>query len=101
MDQYLSEISEVDHEIRRVISSNDVNPEEIARLVDTREQILQKVISLINDNPELKQSERWKLAVQETKSLVELMQSRTIAIGSELKKYRHGNKSVQQYKKFL
>ncbi|MGF1754387.1 flagellar protein FliT, partial [Vibrio makurazakiensis] len=40
-------------------------------------------------------------AIERTKKLVALMQTETSQIGKDLHKFRHGNKSVQQYKKFL
>ncbi|CSI66120.1 flagellar rod protein FlaI [Vibrio cholerae] len=46
-------------------------------------------------------SDLWLKAIGNTQQLVEQMQLKTAAMGQTLHKYRHGNKSVQQYKKFL
>ncbi|MDW1811326.1 flagellar protein FliT, partial [Vibrio sp. Vb2362] len=36
-----------------------------------------------------------------TKRIVELMQSETSKVGKELHKFRYGQRSLQQYKKFI
>ncbi|MCW8333501.1 flagellar protein FliT [Vibrio sp. SCSIO 43135] len=97
----LQTIRDLDHQIRQILTLGDINPEEITKLVDNREQILQNVLDYIKVNPEFAKSEDWLSLMEETKQLVGQLQSETNQIGTELIKFRRGNKSVQQYKKFL
>ena len=97
----LQKLCDVDQLISLQIKNIEINAEEIIVLVDKREQILQKALYQLEIHPELKATKQWQDAIIRTKHLVELMQSETSQIGKMLHKYRHGNKSVQQYKKFL
>ncbi|MDN3614404.1 flagellar protein FliT [Vibrio gallaecicus] len=101
MKSELEELCELDRQIFAKFEISEINTEEITQLVDNREQLLQKVLQLLGSFPEVKQSSDWFDAISRTKKLVELMQSETSRVGKTLHKYRHGNKSVQQYKKFL
>ncbi|MFA0569942.1 flagellar protein FliT [Vibrio kagoshimensis] len=101
MKSELEELCELDRQIFAKFEISEINTEEITQLVDNREQLLQKVLQLLDSFPEVKQSSDWFDAISRTKKLVELMQSETSRVGKTLHKYRHGNKSVQQYKKFL
>ncbi|HAS63072.1 MAG TPA: flagellar protein FliT [Vibrio sp.] len=94
-------LSEIDHIITKELSLSDINAEEISELVDKREQLLLSLLSLIDESPQLAQTEQWQSAIKQTRTVVLLMQEKTKFIGQSLYKYRHGNKSVQQYKKFL
>lgn len=103
-DDFLAEISflcDLDRDIANNLSAGDINAEEIVQLVDKREQLLLTLISTINEQQELAQLPEWQSAIERTQLTVELMQKKTAELGSSLKKYRYGNKSVQQYKKFL
>ncbi|WP_070962807.1 flagellar protein FliT [Vibrio sonorensis] len=103
-DKWCTEIallSEVDHVIKSHLASDSINPEEIVLLVDRREQILQTLLNSIKECPEFAESEQWQTAIRDTQLIAEQMQAQTQAFGKELSKLRHGNKSVQQYKKFL
>lgn len=97
----LARLGDVDHAIEVELSSDDINTKEITELVDKREQLLQGLLCAIDELPPLSQTEQWQHAIKETQRVVLLMQSKTTLIGQTLYKYRHGNKSVQQYKKFL
>lgn len=97
----LSQLSDVDLKITLKLAEVEINSAEILDQVDTREQILLTLISIINENDELAQLPEWHDAIKRTQLTVELMQKKTAELGSDLKKYRYGNKSVQQYKKFL
>lgn len=101
MDDELQLLCDLDHQIKQGLTAEEINAEEIVRLVDKREQLLQGLLTFAADNPEFAHSEEWRSAILQTQQLVELMQSKTSAIGHLLHKYRYGNKSVQQYKKFL
>ncbi|MBA5763702.1 flagellar protein FliT [Vibrio sp. 404] len=94
-------LSEIDHIITKELSSVDINAEEISELVDKREQLLLSLLGLIDESPQLAQTEHWQSAINQTQKVIILMQEKTQLIGQSLYKYRHGNKSVQQYKKFL
>ncbi|GLT17354.1 flagellar protein FliT [Vibrio zhanjiangensis] len=97
----LSQLGDLDHEIASKLAEAEINSEEILNQVDTREQILLTLISIIGKHDELAQLPEWHDAIKRTQLTVELMQSKTAELGSNLKKYRYGNKSVQQYKKYL
>ncbi|WP_165312779.1 flagellar protein FliT [Vibrio ziniensis] len=101
MDEQLKELGDVDNRIKVLLADVDINVDEIIQLVDIREQLLQVLLTLVSENPAFGKSQRWRDAIRDTQQLVELMQSKTVLIGKDLQKFRHGNKSVQQYKKFL
>lgn len=101
MDELFERLRDLDHQIKVILTNDDINVEEVLQLVDIREQILQGLLTYVSENSLLGKSQRWLNAVQDTQQLVELMQSKTMLIGQDLQKFRHGNKSVQQYKKFL
>ena len=100
MDE-LQKLCELDQQIMAKFEISEINTEEIMALVDNREQLLQNVLHLLDSHPDVKQSSEWYDAITRTRKLVELMQTETTRVGKDLQKYRHGNKSVQQYKKFL
>ncbi|WP_158107650.1 flagellar protein FliT [Vibrio furnissii] len=97
----LQALCDLNHQMKEKLAVDDINSEEITALVDKREQILQELLTYVSEHPGFARSNEWRDAVQDTQHLVELMQLKTAAIGKTLHKYRHGNKSVQQYKKFL
>jgi flagellar rod protein FlaI len=101
MKDELQKLCELDQQIMAKFEISEINTEEIMALVDNREQLLQNVLHLLDSHPDVKQSSEWYNAITRTRKLVELMQTETTRVGKDLKKYRHGNKSVQQYKKFL
>lgn len=101
MDIRLVTIGDIDHKINLLLQDAEKNAEEIAVLVDKRDQILQELLCSAEENASLLKTQEWRDAVLNTKRLVELMQSKTVSLGEQLKRYRHGNKSVQQYKKYL
>ena len=101
MKDELQKLCELDQQIMAKFEISEINTEEIMTLVDNREQLLQNVLHLLDSHPDVKQSSEWYNAITRTRKLVELMQTETTRVGKDLKKYRHGNKSVQQYKKFL
>ncbi|NVD06126.1 flagellar protein FliT [Vibrio sp. JPW-9-11-11] len=97
----LKELSDLDHEIELALTVDELSVEDIARLVDTREQILQSLLEAFQAHPELSRSQQWQDAVTRTQTVVAMMQEKTAEFGQALKKYRHGKRSVQQYQKFL
>lgn len=97
----LATLCDVDQAIGHLLSIDDINTEEITAQVDTREQILQKLLCMIEQCPELAQLPAWQRAIDDTAAMVQLMQQKTALAGQALKQYRHGQRSVQQYKKFL
>ncbi len=101
MDTRLVLICDIDHKIYLLLQDSEINTEEIALLVDKRDQILQELLCSAEEDSSLLKTEEWREAILNTKRLVELMQSKTSSLGDQLKRYRHGNKSVQQYKKYL
>ncbi|KUI98869.1 hypothetical protein [Vibrio sp. MEBiC08052] len=101
MDKHLNQLSDLDHEISEQLQEEEINTEVIHLLVDKRDQILQVLVQEASENQQFSRSEPWLCAIERTQRLVEEMQLKTSGIGHSLKKYRYGNKSVQQYKKFL
>ncbi|MCZ4295623.1 flagellar protein FliT [Vibrio sinaloensis] len=100
-EQRLNELCEVDQIISETLTAIELSTEEIVKLVDTREQILQSLLAAIHSSPELAKLQQWHDAVERTQTVVELMSSKTAELGVALQKYRHGKRSVQQYQKFL
>ncbi|MFM2589219.1 flagellar protein FliT [Vibrio sp. TBV020] len=100
-DANIAHLRDLDHKICETLSFEEISAEEIGQFVDTREQILQKLLEAIHLHPELKHEQQWQDAVKNTQTVVELMQSKTAELAMALKKYRHGKRSVQQYQKFL
>ncbi|MFL7864538.1 flagellar protein FliT [Vibrio cincinnatiensis] len=101
MQMILQVLCDINHQIKEKLMVDEINTEEIIVLVDKRETLLGELLSYIASNPQFAQSAEWQSAILETQHLVELMQRKTQSIGQALHKYRYGNKSVQQYKKFL
>lgn len=100
-DTQIAKLCDLDQKISETITLDDINPEEIVHLVDTREQILQTLLDEINRHPEFAKLQQWQDAVVRTQAVVTLMQNKTTELGQALQKYRHGKRSVQQYQKFL
>ncbi|MHA2709260.1 flagellar protein FliT [Vibrio owensii] len=101
MKNELIEISDVDQLITQELEKVDFNAEEIQRLVDIREQLLQNLLIIVESNPLVKQEAEWQDLLIRTKRIVELMQNETTNVGKELHKFRYGQRSLQQYKKFI
>ncbi|WP_274056793.1 flagellar protein FliT [Vibrio parahaemolyticus] len=101
MQNELIEISDIDQLITQELEKVDFNTEEILRLVDIRERLLQNLLPIIQQNPLVEQDAEWQDLLTRTKRIVELMQSETSKVGKELHKLRYGQRSLQQYKKFI
>lgn len=101
MRSELKEIHDVDQYINLELRKVDINTEEILRLVDIRERLLRNLLSTVKQNPLVKQEAEWQNLLARTQSIVELMHSETSKAGKELHKLRYGQRSLQQYKKFI
>ena len=101
MKDALIEISDIDQRITQELEKVDFNTEEILHLVDIRERLLQNLLSIVENNPLVKPEAEWQDLLTRTKSIVELMQNETTNVGKELHKFRYGQRSLQQYKKFI
>ncbi|HDM8235477.1 TPA: flagellar protein FliT [Vibrio campbellii] len=101
MKDALIEISDIDQLITQELEKVDFNTEEILHLVDIRERLLLNLLSIVENNPLVKQEAEWQDLLTRTKSIVELMQNETTNVGKELHKFRYGQRSLQQYKKFI
>lgn len=101
MQELLRQLSDIDQTLLAQLQQVEINSEEIIRLVDIREQILQKIYSEQKSDPDFKRSPQWQDAVSRTREVVGLMQKNTQAIGEQLRKLRHGSKSVKRYQQFL
>lgn len=95
------ELSDLDHRLLSVLENVDVDTEEIHQLVDTREQIINKLVVACQGNPNLKQSTEWQDVVESTRRITHHMKMKTEQLGLTLRKYRHGKRSLQQYQKFI
>lgn len=100
MEAELQRLSDLDQQIATLLAEDDIHTEDILQLVDNREQLLHSLLGYLAEHPELAKSDLWLKAIGNTQQLVEQMQLKTAAMGQTLHKYRHGNKSVQQYKSF-
>ncbi|WP_099611526.1 flagellar protein FliT [Vibrio fujianensis] len=101
MQTTLERLCDINRQIKKILMADDINTEEIILLVDKRETVLEILFKNMAEDPSFAHSTEWQSAILETQHLVELMQKKTQSMGNNLKKYRYGNKSVQQYKKFL
>lgn len=101
MKNELIEINDIDQLITQELEKVDFNAEEIQRLVDIREQLLQNLLTIVESNPSVRQEAEWQDLLIRTKRIVELMQNETTNVGKELHKFRYGQRSLQQYKKFI
>ncbi|MDC0611051.1 flagellar protein FliT [Vibrio sp.] len=101
MDNRLKILCDIDHEIDGLLNAVDINSEEINALVDKRDQILHEILDGYSQGSSLLDTEEWRQAIINTQRLVERMDQKTNDLSEDLKRFRHGNKSVQQYKKFL
>ena len=63
--------------------------------------MLQNLLPIVEVNTDLKQDAEWQAVVTRTKEIVELMQCETSQLGKQLHKLRYGQRSLQQYKKFI
>jgi flagellar rod protein FlaI len=95
------QLGDLDHRLQSVLENDELDTEEIHLLVDKREQIITKLIAACQRNPNLKQSDEWLQVEQSTRRIATHMQTKTDQLGLELRKYRHGRKSLQQYQKFI
>ncbi|KOO03879.1 flagellar protein FliT [Vibrio nereis] len=100
-EQLLDVFCEVNHNMSDCLIQEEIDTEEITSLVDTREQLLQKLLQLISQNGQLASLDKWQNAIEETQAIAGLMQEKTNQIGLSLRKYQHGKRSVQQYRKFI
>ncbi|MDK9779468.1 MULTISPECIES: flagellar protein FliT [Vibrio] len=100
MESELASLRDLDQLISQELEKVELNTEEILRLVDIREQMLQNLLPIVEGNTDLKQDAEWQAVVTRTKEIVELMQGETSQLGKQLHKLRYGQRSLQQYKKF-
>ncbi|MDB1123293.1 flagellar protein FliT [Vibrio algarum] len=101
MSQLLDNLKALDQKMLELFQQNEVDSEKILSCIDEREQILQEINSEFKSVPGFESSQEWQDAIIRTKQLVKLLQTESNQLGEQLKKYRHGNKSVQRYQQFL
>ncbi|PKF51728.1 hypothetical protein [Enterovibrio nigricans] len=92
----LAALQHIDEQLLTVLNHDDVNLDDMARLLNARKECLAEITNL----PEKPEQEAWSVAMQRTTQLVNLIKNhrdRTAAQASQLIK---GRKSVQIYKKF-
>lgn len=96
----LAQLCDLDQLISLELEKDEISAEDLQRLVDNREQLLQSLLQQVAQNPQLKSDEEWQLMITRTKRLLERMQEETNKTGLQLQKFRRGQRSLQQYKKF-
>ncbi|EHA1124616.1 flagellar rod protein FlaI [Vibrio navarrensis] len=96
----LAQLCDLDQLISLELEKDEISAEDLQRLVDNREQLLQSLLQQVAQNPQLKSEEEWRLMITRTKRLLERMQEETNKTGLQLQKFRRGQRSLQQYKKF-
>lgn len=101
MSQLLDSLKALDHNMITLFQDDEIDSETILSLVEEREQILHEIELEFQSVSDFKHSPDWQEAVLRTKRIVELMQLETGQLAKQLKKYRHGTKSVQRYQQFL
>lgn len=101
MSHLLSDLQQLDRDLLSLFDGDEPNSEEIFQLIDNRERLLQDIFIRYQSVPDFSSSSEWQEAIDRTKYIVQLMQQKTSQIGEQLRKYRHGNKSVQRYQQFL
>jgi len=101
VSQLFDILKALDHKMFALFQDEDLNSDVILSFIDERERILQKIISEFKSVPDFKNSLDWQDAILRTEQIVELIQLETGRLAEQLKKYRHGNKSVQCYQQFL
>ncbi|MDD1783276.1 hypothetical protein LRP49_19075 [Enterovibrio sp. ZSDZ35] len=92
----LAELQRIDEQLLAVLGHEEVNLDDMARLLNERKECLAEITNL----PEKPEQEAWGIAMQRTRHLVNVIKNhrdRTAAQASHLIK---GRKSVQIYKKF-
>ena len=92
MKDALIEISDIDQLSTQELEKVDFNTDDILHLVDIRERLLQNLLSIVENNPLVKQEAEWQDLLTRTKSIVELMQNETTNVGKELHKFRYGQR---------
>lgn len=101
MGHLLNELKVLDDQVLKIFEAEELDSEQLLLLIDKREQLLQEIINEYQSVPDFKSSAEWQEALKRTQSMVAIMQSSTNKVGEQLRKYRHGNKSVQRYQQFL
>ncbi|EPR4991696.1 flagellar protein FliT [Vibrio navarrensis] len=96
----LAQLCDLDQLISLELEKDEISAEDLQRLVDNREQLLQSLLQQVAQNPQLKSEEEWRLMITRTKRLLERMQEETNKTGLQLQKFIRGQRSLQQYKKF-
>jgi flagellar rod protein FlaI len=101
LTQLLDNLKALDFSLIALLQENEIDSDEILSLINEREHILQEIMSTFKSVPNGENSQDWQDAISRTKQIVGLVQTETTQLGEQLKKYRHGNKSVQRYQQFL
>lgn len=101
MASVFAHFCDVNHKLALLLQADEIDHEKILGLVEQREGLLQSLLDEIKHHPERARRSEWQDAINETAALVKLMQSKTEQISDTLRRYRHGNLSVQKYKQFL
>jgi flagellar rod protein FlaI len=101
VSQWIETLISHDQKLIALFEEKEVDSELLLSLIDERDHILQEIIVASKSKPDFGRSPEWQEAVLRTKQIVELVQLETSQLGEQLKKFRHGNKSVKRYQQFL
>lgn len=97
----LTNLLELDQKLFCYFEQDDFDAEEILELVDKREQLLMRIYTEPLSKDIFVSTPEWHNAIKRTEKLVELMRQHTDKLGRQLKKFQHGNQSIQRYQQFL
>ncbi|WP_117233452.1 flagellar protein FliT [Vibrio maerlii] len=101
MTTKLQELCDLDSQLIELLNIDSPETEEIVAMVDKRDKLVQIILQEVKSDSSMTQSKLWDESIKRTKFIIERMNDETSKLGQQLRRYRHGNKSVQQYKKFI
>lgn len=101
MRELFESLQLLDEKLFAVCEQDEFDNELFLLLFSEREQTLHNIMTERKSVPDFDNSPDWQNVILRTRQIVHLMQSKTQQLGEQLKKYRHGSKSVQRYQQFL
>ncbi|MEZ8143463.1 hypothetical protein A1OQ_07920 [Enterovibrio norvegicus FF-162] len=96
MSMMLMQLETIDGCLLAALTEGNVDPDEMARLLNERKQCLAE-ITILPDPPE---KEAWSVAISRTEHIYSLIKRHRDSAAADASRYLKGRKSVQIYKKF-
>ena len=100
MQHLFDSFLELDQEILILLSDTNLDEELILEKIDIREEILNKMFQVLEEEVFSNYSVCWQDAIVRSNLLLDRMQQVMNVLGSNLKKYQHGKKSLKHYEQF-